>query len=191
MRPDDRHRARFARLLRLYPQAYRDRFSAAMEQTFADQYTDRRASGRSIAPLVLGAYLDTTAGIAKERIVDAANRLAARPWLAALIGASAMLPLVALNTVVVYRLDPWFSIIRPGVHTGPFEFPILIAAILLLPLGAVVSLSPLWGIAAGRRRFPVVNIVVALALVAAFVALAIGFGSDIVRCDVLQIRNCD
>jgi hypothetical protein len=45
--------------------------------------------------------------------------------------------------------------------------------------------------AAGQRRFLLLNGLLAALLVALFAALAVGLGSDIYTCDVLQIPNCD
>ncbi len=117
-----------------------------------------------------------------------------RPLLAALLGAMFVLPFVVLNLTVVFRIEPLFSVIRPGVHTGPFEYPLLILALLLLPAGAAVALAPVWHPAWRRgtvRRPPVANIVIALLLVVSLVALAVPLGSDIVRCEVVQVKNCD
>lgn len=117
-----------------------------------------------------------------------------RPLRAALIGAMFGLPFVLLNLTVAVRIEPLFSTIRPGVHTGPFEYPILIGALLLLPVGAAVALAPLWETMWRRgavRRSQVVSIMVALLLVVSFVALAVPLGSDIVRCEVMQVKNCD
>jgi hypothetical protein len=43
----------------------------------------------------------------------------------------------------------------------------------------------------GRRKFYVVNGVVSALLFVVFATLAIALGSEIYRCDLLQIPNCD
>jgi hypothetical protein len=192
MRGDDRHGAFYAWLLRRYPRPFRDRFSAAMEQTFAEMRADRRASGRRVSSLLASVYLDTSIGLIREHAVNGVSRvLAAPPRLAALLGALLVLPFFGLNLVVVNRVDPLFSWIRPGVQTGPFEYPILLAVLLLIPLGAAIALAPARHLVQGRRRIPVLNAVIAVLLIAGFVTLSIALGDEIVRCDVLQIKNCD
>jgi hypothetical protein len=117
--------------------------------------------------------------------------VAVHPRLAGSLGASLVLPFFGLNLVVVHRVDQLFSWIRPGVQTGTFEYPILIAVLLLIPLGAAIALAPARHLVQGRRRIPVLNAVIAVLLVAGFVTLSITIGEEIVRCDVLQIKNCD
>ena len=120
-----------------------------------------------------------------------APRITVARWSAA-AGLALALPFVALNTVVALRLEPFFSIVRPGVHTGPLEIPLLVVALLLMPLGAVVALRPLWAVDAdGRRSVPVVNVLAALVLVAAFLTIGGALGEEIVRCDVLRVPRCD
>ncbi|MCA0295510.1 MAG: hypothetical protein LCH96_09440 [Actinobacteria bacterium] len=117
-----------------------------------------------------------------------------RARLMGVLGAACALPFVLLNLTVVFRIEPLFSAIRPGVHAGPLEYPLLILALLLLPVGAAVALAPVWHRAwrrEGVRRAPVANVVIALLLVVSLAAIAVPLGSDIVRCDVLKVQNCD
>src|SRR5678816_1102025 len=43
-----RYRKRYAKLLRLYPQAYRERFGESMEQTFNDICNERVKEGKGL-----------------------------------------------------------------------------------------------------------------------------------------------
>ena len=43
----------------------------------------------------------------------------------------------------------------------------------------------------GRRRFPALNVALALLLVVAFALLTYGLGAEFYRCDVLGSPNCD
>jgi len=61
------YRALYARLLRLYPRVYRERFSAGMEQTFNDLCRERKDSGDGILGIVLWIYAETFAAVLKER----------------------------------------------------------------------------------------------------------------------------
>lgn len=114
------------------------------------------------------------------------------PKSAALKGFLFVLPFAVLNAVVAKRVEPFFSLIRPGVHTSPLEYVLLLIVLLLLPVGAFIALRPLLQRGSdGKRRFYLVNGATAALLLGGFAAISIGLGSDIYRCDVLQIPNCD
>ena len=120
-----------------------------------------------------------------------APRIAVADWSAA-VGLAFAAPFLLLNAVVAMRLEPYFSLIRPGVHTGPMEIPLLVVVLLLLPVGAFIALRPLRSTDAhGRRRVPVVNVLVALALVCGFLVIGGALGEEIVRCDVLAVPHWD
>ena len=111
---------------------------------------------------------------------------------AAIAGFAFALPFLVLNAIVAERIEPFFSVVRPGDHTGPFECPLLLIVLSLLPVGAAVALSPMWrGGGDGPRVYSPANILVAALLIIGFLVLAIALGSEIYRCDVLQIPNCD
>lgn len=120
-----------------------------------------------------------------------ASRLIAAPR-AALTGAAFALPFLVLNAIVGARVEPFFSLLRPGVHTGPLEYPLLALVLLLLPVGAIVALQPMLRPGArGQRSYPVVNMLLAALLVAVFAMLTVVLGEEIYRCEVLGIPNCD
>lgn len=50
-----------------------------------------------------------------------------KPTRAALSGVLLVLPFVSMNTIVANRLEPFFSLIRPGIHTSLFEYVLLVA----------------------------------------------------------------
>jgi hypothetical protein len=58
----------YARLLRLYPQPFRDRFAEPMAQTFGDLCRERAAAGGGLAALVVWMFADTAVGIIRERM---------------------------------------------------------------------------------------------------------------------------
>ena len=117
------------------------------------------------------------------------------PRASALVGLLAALPLLAANAIVGGRIEPLFSIIRPGAHTTPAEYALLTVLLLLLPVGAYIALRPLLGARAERESAlsgpRVANWAVAAVLLVAFVAISASLGEEIYRCDVLQIPNCD
>ena len=118
--------------------------------------------------------------------------LATHPRIAAATGALLAVPFLTANAVVGSRLEPLFSLIRPGPHTSGREYVLLFVVVFLLPVGAFIAARPMIRREmSGRRRLHLVNGVVAALLLAAFAMLSVGLGSDIYRCDVLQIPNCD
>jgi len=115
-----------------------------------------------------------------------------RPPLAALTGALFILPMAVANAIVGSRIEPFFSLIRPSPHTSGREYALLAVVLLLIPVGAFIAARPmLLSGREGRRRFYPANAAVAVLLSVTFVMLAVGLGTDIYRCDVLGIPNCD
>lgn len=57
----------YARLLRLYPKAHRERFGEGMQQTFSDLCRERRDS-RGLPAFVLWMFAETSAGIVRENL---------------------------------------------------------------------------------------------------------------------------
>lgn len=115
-----------------------------------------------------------------------------RPAFAAVTGSLFLLPFIAANAIVGNRIEPFFSLIRPGIHTSPREYVLLFIVLLLILVGAVVAAHPMLRRGDdGQRRFYPVNAALAALLCLVFVVLSVGLGSDIYRCDVLGIPNCD
>lgn len=107
------------------------------------------------------------------------------PPIAALAGSALLVPLFVLNFTVANRVEPFFSAIRPS----PLEPVLLGVSLLLLPVGALVALRPVWR-TAGRPRH-VANWLIAVVLLGLFAAISVGIGEEVYRCEVLQIPNCD
>ena len=63
-----RYRNWYAKLLRLYPKPYRERFGEGMEQTFNDLCRERKEAGEGLFAFALWAFVETSAGIIRERI---------------------------------------------------------------------------------------------------------------------------
>jgi len=114
------------------------------------------------------------------------------PKSAALIGFLLILPFAVLNVIVAKRVEPFFSLIRPGIHTSPLEYVLLFIALLLLPAGAFIALRPVLRKGSdGRLRFYPVNAATAAVLLTVFAVISIALGAEIYRCDILQIPYCD
>lgn len=111
---------------------------------------------------------------------------------AALKGGLFILPFIAANAIVGNRIEPFFSVIRPGPHTSAFEYVLLFGVIGCMPIGAFIAARPLFerdGV--WRRRVHVLNGIVAALMLIAFLSISFALGNEIYRCDVLKIPNCD
>ena len=63
-----RYRRWYAKLLRLYPKPYHERFGEGMEQTFNDLCRERRDAKGGLFGFVLWMFVETSAGIIKENL---------------------------------------------------------------------------------------------------------------------------
>jgi hypothetical protein len=114
------------------------------------------------------------------------------PAISAVTGGLCLLPFLAANAIVGNRIEPFFSLIRPGEHTSAREYALLAGLLALILFGAFVAARPMLRRGDdGRRRFYPLNAALAAGLCLVFVALSYGLGSDIYRCDVLGVPNCD
>ncbi len=178
-------------------EAFREQLGESMEQTFNDLCNEKRQTKKGLFGFVLWTFVETSGGILQERILlitqeYAMKNITTNPRSAALVGLLFLAPFVLLNAIVGNRIEPFFSLIRPGLHTSPFEYILLVIVLLLIPVGSFIAIRPLFQRRAeGKRIFYLVNIILAALLLIAFIMISVGLGSDIYRCDVLQILNCD
>ena len=63
-----RYRHWYAKLLRLYPKPYYDRFGEGMEQTFNDLFRERAEEERGLSAFALWMFVETSAGIVRENV---------------------------------------------------------------------------------------------------------------------------
>jgi hypothetical protein len=186
----------YRKLIMLYPRGFRERLAESMEQSFRDLWNEREVD-RHPFPFVLWVFGETAAGITKEYILlvmqgNAMKNLVSNPKSAAFVGMLFVLPFVLLNAIVGNRIEPFFSLIRPGIHTSAFEYFLLFTVLLLIPAGSFISIRPVFqGGVEGKRKFYFVNTFLAAILLMLFLALFVELGSEILRCDVLNIPNCD
>lgn len=113
--------------------------------------------------------------------------MAQRESRAALSGLLCGAPFLAANAIVAGRVEPFFSMIRPGPHTSAREIVLLAVVLLLLPLGAYVAARPMLK----TRQLVVANCAVAALLLAGFATIAVALGIEIFRCEILHVTNCD
>ena len=64
--PHEKYRACYAKLLRLYPKAYRDRFGPEINRTFNDLCRERLQSGEGLFLFAFETFLETFAAILRE-----------------------------------------------------------------------------------------------------------------------------
>lgn len=167
-------------LVRCYPREFRTRFAESMERDFADLAME---GGSTLRPI-----LDTALGAFKEHAMTT-RPILERPLLMTLLALLFAVPLLVMNHVVVFRVDPVFSWIRPGQHTGPYEWAILWSLLGLVLIGAVVALLPLLRPRA-NGWWLVPNLAIGGMLLASFVLLSVALGHDM-TCDAIASKTCD
>lgn len=187
----------YKKLITLYPRDYKEQLGESMEQTFNDLFNEKRQTKQGLFGSVLWMFVETATGIAQEHILlltrgDIMKNISTNPKSAALIGFLFALPFLILNTIVGSRIEPLYSLIRPDTHTGTFEYVLLAFVLLVIPIGGFIAARPMLRIGVnGERKFYLLNTILAAILIAGGIALFVGLGSEIYRCDVLQIPNCD
>jgi len=190
-------RALYKKLLAFYPRGFREQLGESMEQTFNDLCNEKRQTKRGLFGFVLWTFIETATGIIQEHILllaqgDSMKNIASNPKSAAVVGFLFALPFLILNTIVGTRIEPFVSLIRPGAHTGPFEYVLLFIVVLLIPVGAFIAIRPMLqkGVD-GKRKFHLINVTLAAIMLVLFVIISGALISEIYRCNVLQIPNCD
>ena len=111
------HRGWYARLLRLYPTLFRERFQESMEQTFDDACRANASIGRGFVVLVLSLYVDTAGGIMNEhmRLLLVRLQIIVRPVLVTV--GFLLIPLWG-----TFHVDGWNWGWRGFVVAGAFVF---------------------------------------------------------------------
>ena len=119
------------------------------------------------------------------------TRLGPRRQSAALGGTLFALPFVVLNAMVAGRVEPFFSLIGPGLDTSLDEYVLLVALLLMLA-GAFVAYRPLLVPGTDRKRpVYIANTLVAALLSIVSLSILIAFASDVYVCGVLATSSCD
>src|SRR5688500_20401685 len=65
-----RYRRWYARLLRLYPRPFQERFGEPMAQTFTDLCRERTDANRGLHAFALGTFAETSAQIMRENMTQ-------------------------------------------------------------------------------------------------------------------------
>lgn len=104
--------ATYAKLLRLYPKAYRQRFAEPMQQMFIDMYNERVQLQLDTRGLVCKVYAETLAGIVKENIQEAVMTI--KTTKTKLIIGAVLVAAGSLVAVVLINNRPTAQTIHPG-----------------------------------------------------------------------------
>jgi hypothetical protein len=124
-----RYRGWYARLLRLYPRPFQDRFAEPMTQTFTDLARERTDANRGLAGFAVRTFAETSAGIITENIAH--MTIPNLNYLRWVLVTAAVLAVPAL--AMAFRIgvpDPGAG--TGGVNWGPMDF----ATMGVLVLGA-------------------------------------------------------
>lgn len=188
----------YKRLISLYPQDFREQFGESMEQTFNDICNERK--GNVSLTFVFSTFAETSAGVIKENLYEikgaTMKSLISNNKSALIFGLLAFLPFFVLNMIAVKQIEPLSSIFKINTAGNFWDYPIghitAIIALLLLPIGAFISMSPIFRKDSdGKRKFHFANIVLAVILISLFVLISYALFEEIYRCSILQIPNCD
>jgi hypothetical protein len=165
-----RYRRWYARLLRLYPRPFRERFGEPMAQTFTDLCRERTDANRGLHAFALGTFAETSAGIMRENMTQLieANRILR--WV-----------LVTAAVLAVPALAMAFNIGIPdpgagteGMNWGPMDFAII--GVLVLGSGLLYEYASTQSRTVAHKA--AVGIAVAAGLFLIWVNLAVGMIGD-------------
>lgn len=169
MSPDQtigRYRRWYARLLRLYPRPFQQRFAEPMAQTFTDLMRERR-DGRGLHAVAVAGFADTSGHILRENVRHLMQTMNYLRWVvvtAVVLAVPALL--MALRIGVP---DPGSG--NGGLDWGPMDF--LVAGVLVLGAGLLFEYASSRGRSVLQRAAVAVAVLAGLGLV--WGNLAVGF----------------
>ena len=197
-------RALYKKLLGLYPRAFREQLGESMEQTFNDLCNERkRQKGQGLFGFVLWMFMETSAGIVKENLSEikrgeTMENVISNNKSAAIIGFLLAMPLALLLLIVVYDIEPLSGFFKTltteadGYRINTLGRIFEIGALLLLPLGFIVSLVPVVrNLRAGNGLTAnPINLFIPATLFIFIAILTISFVIDQYPCWI-GVPNCD
>lgn len=133
-----RYRAAYARLLRLYPRSFRERFGEAMTQTFFDACRDHQNSPWALGRFGLSAFFETSREMVRENMRQLSHP--GKTMLRVALGALALLmvPLAASQVVEGWNWNP-----------GAFVFLYVLLCGLGMAYALIASKMSAWSYKAG------------------------------------------
>jgi hypothetical protein len=161
-----RYRRWYSRLLRLYPEPFRQRFGEPMEQTFADLAREQLGSSSRLHRFALGTFAETSAGIMRENMTQLMQNKNYLRWV-----------LITAVVLAVPALAMVFQIAVPdpgsgtdGVNWGPMDFATM--GVLILGSGLLFEYASSRGRSVAHRAAVGIAVLSGLGLI--WVNLAVG-----------------
>jgi hypothetical protein len=164
-----RYRRWYARLLRLYPRPFRQRFGEPMAQTFTDLIRERSEANPGLHAFAVGAFAETAAGILRENMTQLMETKNLIRWGRWVVVTAAVLAIPAL--AMAFKLgvpDPGTG--TEGVNWGPLDFATM--GVLVLGAGLLFEYASSSGRNVAHRA--AVGIAVTAGLFLVWVNLAVG-----------------
>ncbi len=197
-------RSFYKKLLAFYPRVFREQFGEAMEQTFNDVGNERKQQAKQISfGFLLWMFIETFAGIIKEHLIQikrgaTMENIISNHKSAAISGFLLAMPLAVLLLIMIYDIEPLSGFYKTltteadGYRINVFGRIFEIGALLLLPLGFIISLVPIVRNARAGYGFTAnpVNLLIAVALFIFIAILVITFVIDQYPCWI-GVPNCD
>lgn len=113
-----RYREWYARLLRLYPKPFRKRFEEGMAQTFHDLCRERKKTGKGLFAFTLRVFVETSAGIVRERMTSMLTQNKRVVGLVAAVAILLLIPLVAMQFTAEVNWSPIDFVVMGGLLLG-------------------------------------------------------------------------
>jgi hypothetical protein len=195
----------YKKLLAFYPRAFREQFGESIEQTFNDLCHERKRQAKQASyGFLLWMFIETFAGIVKEHLINikrgaTMENIISNSKSATVIGFLLALPLAILLLIEISGIEPLHGYLvtltteagnNPRLNT--FGKILTLGAILLLPLGFIISLMPIVRNARAGYGFIAspINILISVALFVFIAILVTGFVIDQYPCWI-GVPNCD
>jgi hypothetical protein len=164
-----RYRRWYARLLRLYPRPFRERFGEPMAQTFTDLCRERTDADRGLHTFALGTFAETSAQIMRENMTQLMETKNAIRWGRWVLVTAAVLAVPALAMAFNIGVpDPGQG--TEGVNWGPMDFATM--GVLILGSGLLFEYASSRGGSVAHKA--AVGIAVLAGLGLTWVNLAVG-----------------
>lgn len=162
-----RYRRWYARLLRLYPRPFRQRFAEPMAQTFADLCRERTDVNRGLLGVAIRMFAETSVGIIRENLAH--MTMQTKNYLRWVLVTAVVLLIPFLAMTFNWSIpDPGSG--ADGVNWGPMDFAIV--GVLVLGAGLLYDYASARGGNVAHRA--ALGIAVAAGLFLIWVNLAVG-----------------
>lgn len=194
----------YKKLLALYPRVFRERFGESMQQTFNDLCNERKQQAKQISfGFLFWMLIETFAGIVKEHLIQIKGgkimeNIISNNKSSAVIGFLLAMPLAVLLLIEMYDIAPLSGFFKTltteadGQGLNAFGKIFTLIALLLLPLGFIISLVPIVrNVRAGDGLTAnPINLLIAAALFIFIATLIVSFVIDQYPCWI-GVPNCD